>query len=677
MLEKIKASADAVEIPDALKPEKIERQLKRKKKQKHFCWKAGHLAAAAAMLAVVLSILPAGVLLQKENKGTEKADAAGNRVAEQREEKEQSPKRFVKKQDAGELYRIAKNEEEVKTFLEENQKRGSDTVYDMDGEKMEAAFTEGEAAGSAPIIEDALIEIGQEKLSYSGTNLQVEGVDESDFVKTDGRYIFAVSDSQVKIVDVTDGKTELAASIAPERSSFSDSVREMYVDGNKLVLIVQQCEENMDAMHTEIKSGGYLPLQEKEICYDAAYCYDNTYRTLLYTYDISDPKNPKQIGRITQDGSYRTSRKIGDVIYLFTTDSIDIEAEEQGGRADMENLLPRINDTAVSCDGIYLPKRGTQVLLISSVSTETPHEVVDNVLIFNNYVDIYVSSGAVYLYNRNYDGEEKTEIAKFILREGSISAAAAASVPGGVPDTFAIHEKNGKLYVLTTFWDAEQQENTNHLFILDKELRPEGSIRDIAVGERIYAARYVGDLVYFVTYRNTDPLFAVDLSDSKNPKILGEKKLSGYSEYLHMWGEDKLLGIGYETNPDTGERKGIKLVMFEISNPKEPEVLDTVVLKDMDDSMAMWDYKSVLADAGENIIGFSAVGYNTQKANYYVYSFEDGAFKERLETDMGLGITDKCCRGLYIGDYFYLVNEKEIRSFRRKNGYEPVSECKF
>ena len=97
-----------------------------------------------------------------------------------------------------------------------------------------------------------------------------------------------------------------------------------------------------------------------------------------------------------------------------------------------------------------------------------------------------------------------------------------------------------------------------------------------------------------MTYRNMDPLFAVDLSDDTNPKILGELKITGFSEYLHFWGEDKLVGIGYETDPDTGAQEGLKITMFDISDPADLKEIKTLVLKNVDYSQALYNYKSVL-----------------------------------------------------------------------------------
>lgn len=295
-------------------------------------------------------------------------------------------------------------------------------------------------------------------------------------------------------------------------------------------------------------------------------------------------------------------------------------------------------------------------------------------MIIHNFVNIYVSTDSLYLYRSNYQNNiAQTEIAKFSIHAGKINAVGASSVKGEVRDTFAINDYQGNLRILTTLLDSDGN-YSNQLYLFDTSLNQTGSLTDIAKGEEIYAARYFNHTGYFITYRNTDPLFAVDLSDEYNPKLLGQLKITGFSEYLHFWGKDKLLGIGYETDPDTGSTQGIKLVMFDISDPAELNILDTLVLSDARYSPALYDYKCILADETENIIGFAAE-YNSDysfRNNYLVYSWEDGHFISRLKENFNSEISSSDCRGLYIGDRFYIADTYEIISFNRTKDYEKI-----
>ena len=161
-----------------------------------------------------------------------------------------------------------------------------------------------------------------------------------------------------------------------------------------------------------------------------------------------------------------------------------------------------------------------------------------------------------------------TEIAKFHYKDGRITGVAAGSVKGYLNDSFSLNEYDGTLRVVSTYYD-EMWEEWNALYILDEKLQQLSAIEDLAQGETIRSARFFGTTGYFVTFRQTDPLFSVDLSDPENPKVLGELKISGFSSYLHFYGENLLLGIGYEADENTGSTTGLKLSMFDISDPAD------------------------------------------------------------------------------------------------------------
>jgi len=699
ILNKIKESADSVEIPESLKPEQIELKLKEEKKPGKFKWQAMHLVAAAVVLVLMLGAMPIGLNLSSAGNDSSYAedDVAGSREYGQQNATapditaaESGVEMSEGKQDAGELYQLARSEEEVCAYLKNYENAytryyGDDWAIPdsaVDGAVVEEAEAEDLASGAGSVKQEAVVtDTATNSVSHSITNLQMAGVDESDIVKTNGTHIFMVKDGVVQVVQIKDGDMTSVGTIAPETSSFSDRVLEMYVDNDKLILIVEQVKESLEGTSAGKNTGGYLPLTEdtREVCVDVAYNFDASYHTVLYTYDISNPAKARQIGKIEQDGFYRTSRKIDDMVYLFTNTSYPLEKEVLAGEDDnLLELLPKVNGESVSYDNIYLPEFGYEGLLVSSVSMDNPKDVVDNTLILNEFVEIYVSSSALYLYNADYRSDiVYTQIAKFSLKNGRISAVAAATVPGTVQDTFAINEYEDNLRVLTSHWNPEVSDNTNQLYILDKNLKAAGKIENIAEGETIYAARYFGDLAYFITYRNIDPLFAADLSDIHNPKILGELKITGYSEYLHMWGEDKLLGIGYETDADNGSRKGIKLVMFDISNPAELSIIDTVVIKNADYSPALFNYKAVLADTTTNMIGFVTADYSEEELAYQVYSFENGKFTKELAVEKDDIKHKESYRGLWAGDYFYLVNPAEIKSFNYKEDYKAVKEFSF
>lgn len=698
ILNRIKESADSVEIPEGLKPEQIELKLKEEKQPEKFRWQAMHLVAAAVALVIMLGAMPLGLawsggasdssyVADKEDAPAVDTTAASAEGYQQNATAPENEEELVEvKQDAGELYLVAKSEQEVYDFFRdyaESYERYYGFAVDyVDGIVFEAVAEDapeasGATNGGQVKFETEVNDASAIKQGYSTTNLQMAGVDESDIVKTNGSHIFIVKEGIVQVVKIENGGMTQIGTISPELSSFSDQVLEMYVDGDKLMLIVQQLESKMEGTATGKTTGGYLPLGE--VCVDYAYNYDTACSTVLYTYDISDPANAKQVGKVQQDGFYKTSRKIDDIVYLFSNASILLEKEVlEGSDEELAELLPKVNGETIAYDCIYLPEYGYEGLVVSSVSLDNPGKVVDNTLIMNDFVEIYVSSNAMYLYNADYHTDAvHTQIAKFSLKNGRISAVAAATVPGTVQDTFAINEYDGNLRVLTSYWNPGVSDRTNQLYILDENLKAAGKIENIAEGETIYAARYFGDLAYFITYRNIDPLFAADLSDINNPKILGELKITGYSEYLHMWGEDKLLGIGYETDEKDGSREGIKLVMFDISNPAELSIIDTVVIKTADYSPALFNYKAVLADLRKNMIGFVTTDYSEEELEYRMYSFTEGEFKEELVVEKDSLKYEESYRGLWAGNYFYMVNPAEIQSFDYTDAYKAIDELKL
>ena len=155
---------------------------------------------------------------------------------------------------------------------------------------------------------------------------------------------------------------------------------------------------------------------------------------------------------------------------------------------------------------------------------------------------------------------------------------------GYINNTFSLNEYKGYLRIVTTSWEDT---STNALYILDESMNTCAKLENLAKGETIQSARFMGDIGYFVTYKQVDPLFSVDLKDPRNPKILGELKVTGFSSYLHFYGEDKLLGIGTETDPQSGEWLGVKLSMFDTSDPSNVLEEDKYVMKRFDDCPGM------------------------------------------------------------------------------------------
>lgn len=717
ILTQLRKAAEEIEIPETLKPEQIEKQLqeqkakqqqenqhlKPKKSKKIIPWR--RLGSMVAVLAlVVCSGIYITVTRVDKNSGTGQTDSIAMTDTQQTvgEAGETEEAEHVDVASLGTMYHRASDYKEVyQTLLKGYQQNW------IEGEmsaETSTATSEDKASGNAAKDESADMDLSEGSKEggkdYSTTNLQMEGVDESDIAKIDGSYIYTVEDKYIVITDIRDGKLEEVTRFLPKDCGAADRVMEIYVDGDQLILVVQGYETSLDGNSKagadkenkdEENSDETYSDEETAASEDSAFWYEMNGKSItqIQVYSIVDRKNPEFEGRLIQDGYYNTSRKIGDVVYLFTqynmTSDVTSYVEKKHGVEDLkegngvsslaEAVIPKVNGEKVAASEIYLPESsGESGILVSSLDVNKPDKVLDSKLVISGYAQTYISKDALYLYEEDYDGAMITNIAKFALDEGRISGVAAAAVSGYVRDTFAINASDGYLRVLTTDYSTEDE--VNALYILDENMKLTGQLTGIAPGEEIYAARFMGNTGYFVTYRNTDPLFTVDLSDPAKPEIIGELKVTGFSEYLHFWDDTHLLGIGYESDENTGNIENIKLSMFNIENPGEVTEEAKLVLKDVDYSEALYDYKSVIISKDKNLIGLVCEDYSGSrtKQTYQIYSYENGTFKKQAEIPGINGVNYENVRGMYSGNVFYLWINDNITSYDMTDGFKMLKE---
>ncbi|MCC8044483.1 MAG: beta-propeller domain-containing protein [Clostridiales bacterium] len=530
-----------------------------------------------------------------------------------------------------------------------------------------AATDSADSATGEDIVEEAEIDYAAEDddtdaavsgdgADYSTTNVQEYGVDEGDVVKTDGSYIYILrADGEFLIVSVdseneNNGETALVSRTSLE-SGNELTVKEMYVDGDVLSIITREYVTS---------------LVENE---DGTYYTTSANLTVLYTYDISDREEPVLAGTVTQSGYYSDSRKAGNYIYLFSTWYPSV-----GDTLDDSTISPLLNGKKADAGSYYLPETltSTECLVISSVDVTAPSAFVDNKVLVSGGDDFYVSQENIYIVNENYEHSNTvTEITKFHYEDGKITGIAAGSVTGYLNDSFSLNEYDGNLRVVTTYYGdnlsptANVTDWTEHnaLYILSESMTQLSVLSDLAEGETVRSARFLGDTGYFVTFRQTDPLFSVDLSDPENPQVLGELKISGFSSYLHFYGDGLLLGLGYEADEDTGTTTGLKLSMFDISDPSNVTEVAKYVIDGITWCSSLNNYKSILADAGKNLIGF----YCEDRYFLFSYDEEEGFVQEMIYdfyADRLSGEADSdTMRGLYISDTLYLAGSSFVISF--------------
>lgn len=427
-------------------------------------------------------------------------------------------------------------------------------------------------------VEDSM-EAGADKSSgHSSTNVQVQGVDEGDVVKTDGSYLYHIAGGKVLITRAWPvSSLEIAQEIQVE--GFSPST--LYVDDKYLVVIGGQTENN--------------PGQPENADYYWHYTPANT-RVLVY--DLTDKDNIRLSRDFSLDGFTVTSRKKDNFLYLVNS-QYTFRIMEDG-----KPQLPWYKDSAdggqetvIGYDDIcYFPDgEVSDFIMFAALDLERGKLEVDTYLGWAQ--NIYMSQNNLYIaLTEGYNGN--TSIYRFAVDGIKMEYKGKGTVAGYPLNQFSMDEHKGHFRIATT--EHKEDGPVNNIFVLDEKMNVAGEIRGLAPGETIYAARFMGDMGYLVTFELMDPLFAIDLSNPNKPKVLGELKIPGFSNYLHPLDDKHLLGLGQDTEINEFEgrefvvTKGLKLAIFDISDVNNPKEEHAVVLGDSGSwSEALYDHKAV------------------------------------------------------------------------------------
>ena len=640
-LDQIKESAQDLEAPASLQPEEMKHKIMagKQEKKKLPVYKMGAAAAVLLIMLVAVRYLnDSSVEVPEKSPDTNKVEM------EVTPEDSFAEAEAVVLEDVSDLEETvphAKSREELYQAIVKINAQWTIVEEAAMADGAEAEMVAGDMV-SRKIDESAASDTGD----YSATNLQEAGVDEGDIVKTDGTYLYILGLSgNLRIVKAQKDKMEMVAAVQlPDKN---ENIQEMYLDGNTINLIA---------------SGFKSSMEEEE--QDVFYISEKQY-TRLYTYDITNRSEPLLKGSTTQEGSYRTSRKVGDFVYLFTEYYPRIK-----DKPEASTYIPQVGGEEMAIEDIYLPQVMTDsaYLVVTSIDIKEASKIVDKKAIVSAAAMFYVSTENIFICNENYENDKNfTQIIKFHYENGKISPSAIGQINGYLKDSFSLNESDGYLRAVTT--EQKKFVSVNHLYILDQEMQVCGKLEDLAPGETIQSARFLGEIGYFVTFRQMDPLFSVDLSDPYAPKVLGELKITGFSAYLHFYGKDKLLGIGSEVDPDTGENKGIKLSMFDISDPENVTEIHKYVIKDAYDCQGLYNHKAIMMAVPKNLIGFAC------DDSYLVFSYdrEKGFINEFLGGESYM----YDARGIHIGDYFYLVKSNQIRAFDMKEKFKETGELRF
>lgn len=497
---------------------------------------------------------------------------------------------------------------------------------------------------------------------FSGTTEQVEGVTEADIAKTDGEYIYYLKGTSFSIFKA-DGKDTVLLSKTQLSKEYGADYGDMFLKDDRVII-----------MQTDVFSqdGNFV---------------------LIIIYDVSDPKNPKEIATTRQEGYYNSSRMVGDYFYIVSNCSINLS----GIKKDKPTtFVPTIETNgvceAVPADSIYCYEQETfenRYTVIGAFNYKDG-SLNDTASLLGGTDQVYCSNGNIILTNTTYNNSgndktanyvyEKTTVLKLAISKGQIEFKNLGEIDGTLENQFFIDEYNDHFRFVTTVRATKETrkkfDNTENevisytsetyacLTILDSELKKVGEITNLAEGEQVYSVRFMGDIAYFVTFRQTDPLFSADLSDPANPKILGELKIPGFSEYMYPYGDGLLLGFGMDADEQTGATKNIKLSMFNIKDPANVTEQNKTIVDGCTYSPALYNHKAMLVQPGKNLIGFATTAnYNTIKYMIYEYTGEAFNCKAQLEIEVSYKYAMDDVRGMFIGNEFYVVSDGTLCVF--------------
>ncbi len=547
-----------------------------------------------------------------------------------------------------------------------------DSVPDIPSSAPGMIYNEAEAPGKVYTAEEM----------YSKTNTQLADIDEGDIVKTDGEYIYVLkseSDFDELLILSAEGENSavISRTVLTENAEYCgvppvsggtgshitvrQTAHELYIENSRLSVIYSETQTGNG------KSG---------------------VKTCADIYDISDPAEPAYLTTLGQDGYYTTSRMTDGTLWLITRMNLSIGsiAEPLDYESYIPGLFEKSFQTLIDPGCIVYPENPDEknYTVITAVHPGSASRTDSKAFLGIAPDTVYMNSAGIIIADRipytevselrtegvytaaDYRTGIRTKLIRFDITDG-IRTSAYTELSGGLLNQFSMDEYDGYLRVVTTVeersyttytdeswgfvntvYHPEREGNT--LYILDRNLNVTAVIEDIAPGERVKSVRFIGETGYFVTFRQTDPLFSVDLSDPLAPEIMGELKIPGFSEYLHPWSDGLLLGFGQNGNED-GQLDGhLRLSMFDTSDPYDVREYAKEILP-FGYSEAETNHRAMLVSESRNLIGFPAEnGYAL-----YGYSSADGFFERAfVETD---GEWNPRSRGLLVGDAVYILLE--------------------
>ncbi|GGM30052.1 hypothetical protein GCM10011608_13350 [Micromonospora sonchi] len=428
---------------------------------------------------------------------------------------------------------------------------------------------------------------------HSTTNNHETGVDEPDLVKTDGRRIVTATAGMLRVVDPVDRRLIGKLDLTGGREELRWAEHPLLLLGDRALVLAEDALGPADGFRSIRRVGA----------------------TRLLLVDLTGA--PRVLGTYRIQGSVVDARLTGGTarVVVRAGTRLDFPLDVEGSdrvrternrrviaRAGVEAWLPEYEWTAagerhtgrVGCDRLSRPKRMTGSSTLTVLSFDLTADRLgdgDPVGVVADADTVYGTATSLYLAGqrpmpmtlasrgRPSPADQVTEIYQFDTgTPGPPRFLAAGSVPGWLINQYALSEWDGHLRVATTTGDlwGEGRTSESAVRVLRREgsaLVPTGMVGGLGRGERIYSVRYLGPVAYVVTFRQTDPLYSLDLADPAAPRVTGELKITGYSAYLHPLPDARLLGVGQEANLD-GRTEGVQVSLFDVRDPARPTRLD-------------------------------------------------------------------------------------------------------
>lgn len=599
-------------------------------------------------------------------------------------------------------------------------------------------------------------------IEYSTTNIQVENVDEPDYIKNDSKYVYIVSKNTLSIIDAHPAESaKLILKIALDIES--QYIENMFLKNDRLVIFYKgQSDDEIILQYDFIPRRSYNPVTHALIV------------------DVTDKEKPTILKDYSIDGHFRDARMIGDYAYFVTNSNIDYQYPKLP--IILEDSVPKMTPSAFYFDNTEQFSNFNTLTAIDifgdSVNSETflmgytgtfyvsennfyltyqqnvpwgfyentsqnrffdvvvpllPTDVQDEIRSIQD--DSTISTTTQWMkiseimqksYNtmdkndketlfekirealNEHDAKiqediRKTIIHKISIDEDKIEYISKGSVPGRLLNQFSMDENGDRFRVATTTEYYTQYQGTtrsNAVYVLDEQLSIVGSLDEIAMDESIFSARFIDDRLYLVTFQQIDPFFVIDLS-ADTPKILGELKIPGFSNYLHPYDEEHIIGIGRDTK-EIGDNRvqqlGIKIALFNVADVNNPKVADEVIIGDSStNSESLHNHKAFFFDKRNEILSIPVNGdmktlnevTNSNKitpeqnrwSGFYVFNLDNiegftlkGTITHSSEDSRYYGMNN--ARTFYIEDVLYTTSEEYLK-MNFINNLEEINSIKL